>query len=157
MCAPESGLPVSRLLLHLLPPCAECLPYPRPPQLLPQIGKRCYWGGTAYTSSGRTHLLLFRPFPLYPRAHPELYMLMICHLPQGGLEPITDLFVASASLRQRVALYDLDKGQKMNLTRSDLFIHFERFLRWTYGLRIVLSPELTQGLISAGILVLEKA
>ncbi len=132
--------------------CLQELSGPRPAE--PSLP---LWGGTAYTSAGRTHLLLFRPTPLYLEAHPDLYILILCQLPQGRLEPITDLFVASASLRQRVALYDLGKGQKMNLTRSDLFIHFERFLRWTYGLRIAPSPELTQGLIGAGILVLEKA
>lgn len=115
------------------------------------------WGGAAYTSSDRTHLLLFRPFPLRLQVHPENYVLMIGQLPEDGIEAITGPLIERPSLRQRVALYDLDRGEKMNLTRSDLFIHFERFLRWTHGLRIVASPALTRSLIDAGLLVLEKA
>lgn len=132
--------------------CLQELSGPRPAD-----GHSYAWGGAAYTSAGRTHLLLFRPFPLRLQAHPELYVLMICQLPQDGVEAITHPFIEHPSLRQRLALYDLDQGQKMNLTRSDLFIHFERFLRWTHGLRIVPSPELTRSLVDAGLLVLEKA
>lgn len=132
--------------------CLQELSGPRPAEGYPSV-----WGGAAYTSAGRTHLLLLRPFPLRLQAHPELYMLMICQLPQNGVSAITDPFIQHPSLRQRLALYDLDRGQKMNLTRSDLFIHFERFLRWTHGLRIVPSPQLTRSLVDAGLLVLEKA
>ena len=132
--------------------CLQELSGPTPAKDLP-----CLWGGAAYTSANRTHLLLFRPFPLCLQVHSEHYILLICQWPQNGLEAIVAQFVERPSLRQRVALYDLGRGQKMNLTRSGLFVHFERFLRWTYGLRIVPSPELTQGLINAGLLVLEKA
>jgi len=132
--------------------CLQELSGPTPAGPLPSA-----WGGAAYLSGGRTHLLLFRPAPLRLDAHPELFSMLVCQLPGDGIQAITGQFVEKPSLRQRLALYDLDRGEKMNLTRSDLFIYFERFLRWVHKLRIVPSPELTQSLVDSGILVLEKS
>ena len=50
---------------------------------------------------------------------------------------------------------DLENGYKINLTRSDVFVHFERYLRRVHGLRLVVHPDLTQGLIDGGVMKLE--
>lgn len=114
------------------------------------------WGGQAFNSSGRRHLLLLRPCPLRLHPHPEACILMLCQLPDIGIETITEQFARKPALRHRLALYDLEKAHKINLTRSDVFVYFERYLRRVHGLRVVPAPALTQTLIDSGLLSLEK-
>ena len=114
------------------------------------------WGGRAYTSEGQLHHLLLRPSPLQLRSHTTAFILMLCALPDTAIKTIADHFARSRALRQRVALYDLDRSQKINLTRSDVFVFFERYLRRVHGLRISPAPALTQSLVDGGLLSLEK-
>jgi hypothetical protein len=113
------------------------------------------WGGRAYTSAGQVHYLLLRPYPLHLRTHTDAHTLMLCELPDEGITTITDHFARSKALRQRLALYDLGRCQKINLTRSDVFVFFERYLRRVHGLRIAPAPALTQSLVDGGLLSLE--
>lgn len=114
------------------------------------------WDGAAFSSNGRRHLILRRPFPLHLQAHPEAFILYLFQLPDQGAERLAAPFVLRAALRQRLALVDLEQGQKLNLTRSDVFVHFERYLRRAHGLRLALAEALTQGLVDGGLLKLEK-
>ncbi|NIQ39464.1 MAG: hypothetical protein GTN81_12865 [Proteobacteria bacterium] len=113
------------------------------------------WGGRAYTSAGQVHYLLLRPYPLYLRTHTDAHTLTLCELPDEGITAMTDHFARSKALRQRLALYDLGRCQKINLTRSDVFVFFERYLRRVHGLRIAPAPALTQSLVDGGLLSLE--
>jgi len=90
------------------------------------------------------------------RTHPESFLLLLCQLPATDTETIMELFVESSALRQRVAMVDLEKGFKINLTRSEIFVHFERYLRRVHRLRLAVHPDLTQSLVDGGIMKLEK-
>ncbi len=114
------------------------------------------WGGRCYSSLDHCHHVLIRPQPVLLRSHPHAFLLLLCHLPSTGIQAIINCFVESAGLRQRSALVDLEKGYKINLTRSDVFVHFERYLRRKHGLRLAVHPELTKGLVDGGIMKLEK-
>jgi len=59
-----------------------------------------------------------------------------------------------ASLRARVALYDLARLEKVNAVRSSVFVYFEWFLRDVYGVKVVASDEFTRGLVDRGIISL---
>lgn len=114
------------------------------------------WGGQAFICEGRRHFLLLRPCPLRLNAHTESYTLMLCRLPKSVIEPVTEQLVSQPGLRYRLALCDLDEAQKMNLTRSDLFVYLERYLRRAHGLRLMPSSTFTQGLVDRGLLNLDK-
>ena len=113
------------------------------------------WGGRAFTSQGWRHLLLLRPAPLWLDVHAEGYTLIFCKLPEA-IEPLTEQLVSRPALNRRLTLCDLEKAQKMNLTRSDLFVYFERYLRRAHGLRLLPAPAFTQGLVDRGWLSLDK-
>ncbi len=114
------------------------------------------WGGRAFMCEGRRHFLLLRPSPLWLNAHPESYTLLLCHLPAASIEPITEQLVSQPGLRYRLALCDLEQAHKMNLTRSDLFVYLERYLRRIHGLRLAPAPTFTDGLVDRGLLSLDK-
>ncbi|MBI4775738.1 MAG: hypothetical protein HY788_16465 [Deltaproteobacteria bacterium] len=114
------------------------------------------WGGRCFSASGRCHHVLIRPRPVLIRAHPLAFILLLSPLPVSGIHPIIDLFVEIPGLRQRLAIVDIENGLKINLTKSDVFVHFERYLRRVHGLRLAVHPELTQGLVDGGIMKLEK-
>jgi hypothetical protein len=59
-----------------------------------------------------------------------------------------------AALRSRVAVYDLVRLEKANAVRSGIFVHFEWFLRDTYGVKVVASDTFTRGLVDRGIISL---
>ncbi len=105
---------------------------------------------------GREHWILLRPSLLYYNVPPEGYLLVLCRIAEEAIEAIADLLVAKTNLRNRLALCDLHHAQKVNLTRSDLFVHFERYLRRVYGVRLIPVPEFTQALIDRGMLTLDK-
>ena len=113
------------------------------------------WGGRCFSSSGLCHHVLIRPRPVLLRAHPEAFMLLLCDLAAASIDAIIERFVERPGFRRRLALVDLEKGYKINLTRSDVFVHFERYLRRVHGLRLVVHPDLTQGLVDGGIMKLE--
>ncbi|HZR91690.1 MAG TPA: hypothetical protein VFA44_04690 [Gaiellaceae bacterium] len=84
--------------------------------------------------------------------------------PAGREEPtllvtaLTDELVSTllddASLRARVAVYDLARLEKVNAVRSSVFVHFEWFLRDAYGVKLVASDAFTRGLVDRGIISL---
>jgi hypothetical protein len=113
------------------------------------------WGGRVYAVSGKSHYLMLRPHPLHLRPHPEACILMLCRLPDAGAGPMAEQFARSRSLRDRLALYDLDRCEKFNITRSEVFVFFERYLRRVHGLRIAPAPSLTQSLLDSGLLSFE--
>lgn len=63
-------------------------------------------------------------------------------------------FLDDEALRSRVAVYDLERLEKINAVRSSVFVHFEWFLRDTYGVKLLPSPAFTQGLVERGIISL---
>jgi hypothetical protein len=74
------------------------------------------------------------------------------------LTELTSAFVArlldDATLRARVAVYDLARLEKVNAVRSSVFVYFEWFLRDVYGVKVVASDEFTRGLVDRGIISL---
>jgi hypothetical protein len=81
---------------------------------------------------------------------------LLCRFPENLIEPVTEQLCSQPGLRYRLALCDLDQAQKMNLTRSDLFVYLERYLRRAHGLRLIPAPTFTQGLVDRGLLSLDK-
>ncbi len=59
-----------------------------------------------------------------------------------------------ASLRGRIAVYDLARLEKVNAVRSSVFVYFEWFLRDVYGVKVVASDTFTRGLVDRGIISL---
>ncbi|UCF93878.1 MAG: hypothetical protein JSW39_06875, partial [Desulfobacterales bacterium] len=110
------------------------------PEVTPQSTAPEHWERWTFDSTGRTHHLLPRPFPLRLHAHAESFILLLGQLPPAPMESINAAFVHSPALRQRLAFYDLARGAKINLTKSDVFVYFERYLRRQHGLRIVPAP-----------------
>lgn len=113
-------------------------------------------GARAYVTRGRSQVLVLRPFPLRLCAHPEAYTALLCQLPPSALPAIAGHYAASPALRSRLALYDLAGGYKVNLTRSDVFVYFERYLRREHGMKVVPPAALTQALTDSGLLTLDK-
>ena len=112
-------------------------------------------GGGTFQIDGRKHHLLFRPRPLLLEAHPEDFILIIGELPGRVVERISAVFIENKALRQRLALVDPGRAEKINLTRSSVFVHFERYLRRVCGLRLNPSPVFHQALVDGAILSLE--
>jgi hypothetical protein len=59
-----------------------------------------------------------------------------------------------ASLRARVAVYDLARLEKVSAVRSSVFVYFEWFMRDLYGVKVVASDAFTRGLVDRGIISL---
>lgn len=114
------------------------------------------FGGMRLFSSNRVQYVLFRTYPPVLHGHEESYILLVCSLPETVTEVIAGSFIKSPALRHRVALFDPERGLKFNLTRSDIFVHFERFLRRLYGVRMGPDPMLTQSLLDAALLSFDK-
>jgi hypothetical protein len=74
------------------------------------------------------------------------------------LTELTDALIArlldDASLRARLAVYDLARLEKVNAVRSSVFVYFEWFLRDVYGVKVVASDSFTRGLVDRGIISL---
>jgi hypothetical protein len=74
------------------------------------------------------------------------------------LTELTDTHVTrlldDASLRTRIAVYDLARLEKVNAVRSSVFVYFEWFLRDVYGVKVVASDAFTRGLVDRGIISL---
>jgi len=114
------------------------------------------WGVRCFRSADRRNLFVLRPFPVWLHPHQDAYTLMVCQLPDVETGVIASQFSHRPALRHRLAMYDLERGHKINLTRSELFVYFERYLRELYGLRMFPSPSLTRSLMSSGLLNLNK-
>lgn len=114
------------------------------------------WGGIAFRLSGRQHLVLYRPDLLRLSAHPDAHVLVVCPLPAAVAMVASSSFSSVPALRNRLALYDVEGGVKINLTRSELFVYFERYLRQVHGLRMAPSRVLTDSLRDSGLLNLDK-
>jgi len=122
----------------------------------PQTGVFPLWGGQEIRHSGRRHLVLIRPCPLLLRPCENAFILILSRIPEAGGRALADLFCADSALRQRLAFLDLEGGQKVNLTKSGVFVFFERFLMRTYGLRLTPPAPLTQSLVDNGLLSFDK-
>lgn len=66
----------------------------------------------------------------------------------------TERFLEDANLRNRVALLDLERLEKIAAVRSSIFVYFEWFLRDAYGVKILPDNEFTSGLVERGIISL---
>ena len=69
-------------------------------------------------------------------------------------EAIVPRFLDDASLRGRLAVYDLARLEKINAVRSSVFVYFEWFLRDAYGVKVVPADAFTRGLVERGIISL---
>ncbi len=110
----------------------------------------------SFTARGRRHVLALRPFPLHLGAHPQAFIALLCELPPAALAAIAQRYTAAPALRSRLALFDLANAYKVNLTRSEVFVYFERYLRRAYGVRLTPPPLLTNALLDSGLLSLDK-
>jgi hypothetical protein len=63
-------------------------------------------------------------------------------------------FLDTPDLRTRVAIFDPLRLEKIGIVRSSVFVYFEWFLRDAYGVKVLPSPEFTQGLIDRGVISL---
>jgi hypothetical protein len=124
--------------------------------LPPDTGGPDVWGGVAFRLANRRQLLLLRPGLLRLRAHPEAHVLVLCPLPEGVALAVAALLVREPALRARLSLYDVESGDRVNLTRGELPVYFERYLRQAHGLRMSPSPAITEGLKDGGLLNLGK-
>jgi hypothetical protein len=113
-------------------------------------------GGATFAAGGRRHHVLFRPAPLLITAHREDYILYISTLTGAAVDFITGRFTAEKPVRSRTAVMDPFAEQKMNLTRSEIYVHFERYLRRRHKLRPAPPNAFTRGLSDSAILSLEK-
>ncbi len=114
------------------------------------------WGGKEIKLSGRSHLVLIRSCPLLVRPCADPFILLLSRIPEPGGRALADLFCAEPALRQRLAFLDLEGAQKINLTRSGVFVFFERFLLRAHGLRLSPPGALTQSLVDNGLLSFDK-
>jgi hypothetical protein len=80
---------------------------------------------------------------------------------EGPTLLLTELTIAlvarlldDATVRSRIAVYDLGRLEKVNAVRSSVFVYFEWFLRDAYGVKVVASDEFTRGLVDRGIISL---
>lgn len=112
------------------------------------------WGSSTFMANGRVHHLLRRPYPVRLIWQDQAFILCLCKLPEAGIEVITEGFVRTPGLRQRLALYDTESCMKMNLTRSEVFVWFERYLRDELDVRFIQLPALGRALEQHGILSL---
>jgi hypothetical protein len=98
--------------------------------------------------------ILPRPFPLVLRPHPHDFTAWFCLLSADTAPLIIEAYMKKSALRDRLALYDLERGLKINLTHSELFVHFERYLQRNHRLRLHPPPALDQSLEDYGLLSL---
>jgi hypothetical protein len=77
-------------------------------------------------------------------------LLALTELPDA----LVQRFLEDEALRARVAVYDLQRLEKVNAVRSSVFAHFEWFLRDAYGVKLLPAAAFTQGLVDRGIISL---
>lgn len=144
---PDEEIPFRRLMSGFIDYCQTEL------RILPEARNMAgIWGGSAYRVASRWYFLLIRPGLLVPRVHPEAYTLVLTRLPEAVARNVAAPFATVPAIRHRLALYDLEGGVKINVTRGELFVHFERYLREAYGLRLAPSPAITESLRDVGLI-----
>jgi hypothetical protein len=114
------------------------------------------WGGATFCAGERQHYVLVRPFPVLFGPLVDAFVLTLCPLPLPAVAPLSERYVGHPAWRRSLAFADVGRAWKVNLTRSEVFVHLERFLWQTYRLRLIPAPALTEALLAAGMLVLEK-
>ena len=67
---------------------------------------------------------------------------------------LLELFLDTPDLRTRVGIFDPLRLEKIGIVRSSIFVYFEWFLRDAYSVKVLPSPEFTQGLIDRGVISL---
>ncbi len=76
----------------------------------------------------------------------------------GDIEPQLDdlvtAFLDRPALRDRLAICDLARLERLGTVRSSAFVYFEWFLREEYGVKLVPTPAFTRGLIDRGVISL---
>jgi hypothetical protein len=80
--------------------------------------------------------------------------LMLLGDTEADLEILVERMVDDAELRGRLAVYDLERLEKINAVRSSAFVYFEWFLRDAYGVKLLPAAAFTRGLIDRGIISL---
>jgi hypothetical protein len=80
--------------------------------------------------------------------------LMLLGDTENELGSLVEKMVADAELRGRLAIYDLERLEKINAVRASAFVYFEWFLRDAYGVKLLPAPAFTRGLIDRGIISL---
>lgn len=125
------------------------------PEVVPANPSSELWNTQTYLTGRRRHHFIYRPFPFMFQPPPEDYLLVLSEYPETVMEKIIQNFVAEASRRKRLAIYDLERTHKINLTHSEVAVHFERYLNRVHGLRIRPAPGLNRALADEAILNLE--
>lgn len=87
------------------------------------------------------------------RDAPETPTMLLGDL-ERELDALVERFVADPALRSRLALYDLQRLEKVSAVRSSVFVYFEWFLRDAYGVKLLPAGAFTQRLIDRGIISL---
>jgi hypothetical protein len=70
------------------------------------------------------------------------------------LDALAEEFASDMALRNRVALLDLARLEKVNAVRSSVFVYLEWFLRDAYGVKLLPAAAFTQRLIDRGVISL---
>ena len=70
------------------------------------------------------------------------------------LDELVAAFVDRPELRERLAICDLGRLERLGTVRSSAFVYFEWFLRDDYGVKLVPTPAFTRGLIDRGVISL---
>ena len=73
---------------------------------------------------------------------------------EGEEERLVTAFVDVADLRNRLAICDLARLERIGAPRSSVFVYLEWFLRDAYGVKLLPSARFTQGLIDRGVISL---
>lgn len=73
---------------------------------------------------------------------------------ERDLAGLVTTFLDRPEVRDKVALCDLERLERLGTVRSSSFVYFEWFLRDAFGVKLVPSPAFTQGLIDRGIISL---
>lgn len=73
---------------------------------------------------------------------------------ERDLDGLVTAFLDRPELRDRLAVCDLDRLERVGTVRSSSFVYLEWFLRDAYGVKLLPSPLFTQGLIDRGIISL---
>jgi hypothetical protein len=71
---------------------------------------------------------------------------------EADLDALVEAFVNDPGLRNRLALYDLGRLEKVGAVRSSVFVYFEWFLRDEYGVKLLPAAAFTQRLIDRGVI-----
>jgi hypothetical protein len=80
--------------------------------------------------------------------------MLLADLDRVDVDVLAERFVTEQALRNTLAIYDLDRLEKIGAARSSVFVYLEWFLRDAYGVKLLTSAAFTQGLIARGVISL---